>query len=293
MESNSAYPAKYAGKGQLLAKTSALSTCALYYHGYEVAALMADRLGQDGDPYRTKALALKKAINKHFWQEDKGYYGYFLDENNQLCPAMEGLGEALCIRFAIAGPEQANQILQSTPTTQFGIPCLWPQWPEHMNYHVGDADFYHNGMIWPFVQGYWALAAIQTGDLTSFGNELNKLLILSEKNDTFQEFYHPEDGQPDGSPDQLWSASGYLAMVFHGLTGLNFEEKGIRFAPLVPAAFSRLTMSGIKYRQSVLNVKVVGNGARILTFKLDGATMSLPFFDASLKGRHNIEIQMQ
>ena len=28
-----------------------------------------------------------------------------------------------------------------------------------MNYQTGESGYYHNGMIWPFVQGYWAWAA--------------------------------------------------------------------------------------------------------------------------------------
>ena len=293
MESDSAYPAKYANHGEMLAKTVALSTTALYYQGYIVAGKMADKLGDNGQPYRVKAKALKKAINKYFWQEDKGYYGYFLDENKKLIPAMEGLGEALCIQFGIAEPQQARRILRSTPTTPFGFPCLWPQWPEYMNYHTGDAMYHHNGMIWPFVQGYWARSAAQLGDVATFQTELEKLVKLSRKNDTFQEFYHPEDAQPDGSPDQLWSASGYLSMILHGLLGISFEEKGIRFKPVVPAQFSQITLQEMQYRQSVLNLNVIGHGTRVAGFKLDGNPSNKAFFDASLSGQHRIEIQMQ
>ena len=50
----------------MLAKTVALSTTALYYQGYIVAGKMADKLGDNGQPYRVKAKALKKAINKYF-----------------------------------------------------------------------------------------------------------------------------------------------------------------------------------------------------------------------------------
>ena len=176
MESDSAYPAKYANKGAMLAKTVALSTAALYYQGYVVAGRMADKLGDNGQAYRDKAKSLKEAINKYFWQEDKGYYGYFLDENKKLIPDMEGLGEALCIQFGIADSQRARRILQSTPTTPFGLPCLWPQWPEYKNYHTGDAMYYHNGMIWPFVQGYWARSAAQLGDVAIFQSEMQKLI---------------------------------------------------------------------------------------------------------------------
>jgi hypothetical protein len=293
MESNSAYPAKYANNGALVARTAALSTCALYYRGYIITGLMADRLGKDGAPFRAKAGALKKAINKYFWQEDKGYYGYFLDENRKLHPSMEGLGEALCIHFGIADPERARRMLAATPTTANGFPCQWPQMPEYMNYSGRYSYLYHNGMIWPFVQGYWALAAADMRDLPVFDGELVKLLKLSQKTDTFREFYFPEEGRAAGSADQLWSASGYLSMILHGLLGMNFQEDGIRFAPLVSDRFSTISMSGINYRHCVLNVKIIGHGARVATFKLDGNTLEKPFFDAALSGTHEIEVLLQ
>ena len=293
MESNSAYPAKYAMNGALVAKTAALSNNALYYQGYIIAGLMADCLNEDGAPFRAKAQALKKAINKHFWQEDKGYYGYFLDEDRKLCPAMEGLGEALCIRFDIANPDRAQRVLHSTPTTPNGFPCLWPQFPEYMNYSARRSLLYHNGMIWPFVQGNWALAAIHLGDLKKFDEELTKLLNLSQKTETFKEFYFPEDGRPDGSSDQLWSASGFLGMVLHGLCGIHFQENGIRFAPLVPEQFSSLSLKGINYRQCVLNINIQGNGKKFSSFKLDGTPLQKPFMDAALTGTHQIEIVLK
>ena len=293
MESNSAYPAKYVNNGPLVAKTAALSTNALYYQGYIIAGLMAERLGEDGGPFRAKAQKLKDAINKNFWQEDKGYYGYFLDEDRKLFPAMEGLGEALCVRFGIADAERARRVLASTPTTPNGFPCLWPQLPDYMDYKARPSYRYHNGMIWPFVQGYWARAAIHLGDRNKFDEELVKLLKLSQKTDTFKEFYFPEDGRPDGSSDQLWSASGYLGMVLHGLLGLNFEEGGIRFAPLVPDRFSTIAMNGINYRHCVLNVKILGHGTRIAAVKLDGRKLEKPFFDAAQTGTHDIEILLQ
>jgi hypothetical protein len=293
MESNSAYPEKYAMNGSLVAKTAALSNVALYYQGYIIAGLMADRLGEDGGPFRIKAKKLKEAINKYFWQEQKGYYGYYLDENRQLSPRMEGLGEALCIRFGIAGPDRARRMLTATPTTPNGFPCLWPQFPEHMNYAARRSLLYHNGMIWPFVQGYWAWAAADMRDLQTFDGELFKLLALSQKTNTFKEFYFPEEGRPDGSADQLWSASGYLSMVLHGLLGMNFEENGIRFAPLVPPDFSSISMSQVNYRNCSFTVRIFGHGGKVSSFKLDGKALNKPFLDASVNGTHQIDIYLR
>ena len=55
MESNSGYPKQYAMKGDMIAKTCALSTCLLYYRGYVVAAQAGKVLGEDVRPLSEKA----------------------------------------------------------------------------------------------------------------------------------------------------------------------------------------------------------------------------------------------
>ena len=290
MESNSAYPKKYAFNGALLGKTSALSTNALYYNGYIAAGNMAAALGENPAPFTAKAETLKQAINHHFWQADKGYYGYVVDEDKKLIPQMEGLGEALCILYGIADAQQAASILKSTPTTDFGFPCLWPQFPEYAAYGRDFTMFYHNGMIWPFVQSYWALAAAHLGDISTFDQEMVKLVKLSQRNNTFMEYYHPQDGKPSGSQDQLWSASGYLGMIYQGLFGIHFEKDGIRFSPVVPSRFDHLTLTRAPYRKEILSITVLGHGSKITSFKINGKAVSDPFIAANLEGNQNIEI---
>ena len=292
MESNSGYPKDYAMKGERIGKTCALSTCLLYYRGYIVAAEAGRVLGEDVRLLREKAARLKKAINAHFWQPDKGYYGYFIDENGTLNPRMEGLGESFAILTGVADAKQARQILSNTPTTAWGFPCLWPQFDEWRDYKRDFAHYYHNGMIWPFVEGYWAWAASEMKDVPVFTRELDALVKLSEKNDTFMELYRPEDGKPDGSPRQLWSASGFLSMIYHGLFGMEFTETGVRFAPVVPEQFEQLVLENVKYRDAQLRIVVQGHGTRVGQFKLDGKSAKA-FFAASQTGLHEIQIQMR
>ena len=292
MESDSAYPPQYANDGAAIAKTYALSTNLLYYHAYVVASQMAKRLGAGRQPFQAKADALKRAINARFWMPGKGYYGYFLNTDGKIEDRMEGTGEAFAILYGVADPARATLVLRNTPTTPLGLPCLWPQYGKWTAYDTGDAYYYHNGMIWPFVEGYWAWAAVRAGDVTAFGRELDALTALSQKNDTFMEFYHPEDGKPDGSPRQLWSAAGYLSMIYHGLFGMTFDPKGIRFTPVVPARFHHLSLSDVRYRHSLLNITVTGQGTRIKRFFLDGKLQKNAFFDASQAGSHGIEIQL-
>jgi len=292
MESNSGYPKDYAMKGDRIAKTCALSTCLLYYRGYIVAANAGKLLGEDVRPLQEKAAKLKAAINAHFWLPDKGYYAYYLDENGVANARMEGLGEAFAILTGVADAKRAREILRSTPTTEWGFPCLWPQFDEWRDYKRDFAHYYHNGMIWPFVEGYWAWAASETKDVAVFGRELDALVKLSEKTNTFMELYRPEDGKPDGSPRQLWSASGFLSMIYHGLFGMNFTEDGVQFAPVVPDRFEQLSLQGVKYRSAEMNILVKGHGITVRQFKLDGKKQS-PLVPAASTGRHQIEILMK
>jgi glycogen debranching enzyme len=205
---------------------------------------------------------------------------------------MEGLGEAFAILTGVANERRARQILERTPTTPWGFPCLWPQFEEWRDYSRDFAHYYHNGMIWPFVQGYWAWAATEMKNTPVFARELDALVKLSEKNDTFMELYRPEDGKPDGSPRQLWSASGFLSMIYHGLLGMDFTEQGIRFAPVVPEQFNELVLDKVSYRGAQLRIVVKGHGTRLREYKLDGKAAK-PFFAASQTGAHEIEIFMR
>jgi len=293
MESDSAYPRQYADNGKKLAKTCALSTCLLYYRGYLVAADAGELLGEDVKPLREKAGKLKDAINAHFWLPEKGYYAYYIDAAGKLDDRMEGLGEAFAILTGVADAKRAHQILAMTPTTPWGFPCLWPQYDEWRSYKTDFAHYYHNGMIWPFVEGYWAWAASESKDAKTFGRELDALVKLSEKSNTFMELYRPEDGKPDGSPRQLWSASGFLSMIYHGLFGIHFEQDGLRFAPVVPEKFKQISLSDFKYRDATLRIVVNGHGTEIDTFLLDGQQQNRPSFAATNRGEHTIEIQMK
>ena len=88
-----------------------------------------------------------------------GYYAYLEDENGRLNTHMEGSGEAFAVLWGVADRSAGARMLTNVPVTDWGIPCQWPQYPEWMDYRRDDPDYYHNGMVWPFVQGYWAWAA--------------------------------------------------------------------------------------------------------------------------------------
>ncbi|KAL3910818.1 MAG: hypothetical protein SGILL_007540 [Bacillariaceae sp.] len=309
MESNSGYPLKYALNGTLVGNTKALSTNMLYWNGYRLASEMGDILLMNNEEVghlRNQADKLREKIRDTFWQEDKGFYAYLHDENGNLVEQMEGLGEALVLlseEFE-SSEHRVRSILGHTHRTEIGIPCLWPRF-DHGDIPNLDDDHhismrYHNGRIWPFVSGYFAIAAARKGRADIFTEEMIRLIDLSEQNNTFAEFYELDKTFPPKRRRQLWSDTGYMGMIYQGLFGMVFEVNGIIFIPtkskLSSYGFAEMdetiSLLNVKYRKAVLDIHVKGYGNRIKTFSINGETQKLPKVDATAEGKQVIEIEV-
>jgi hypothetical protein len=293
MESNSAYPIQFAFNGPAVGRTKALSTNVVHYRAYVLAARMASLLSEDGQSFLDKAAALKDAINRRLWDPARGRYAYFEYASGRRSSRMEGLGQALAILWEVADGSQADLVLKNTERTTLGLPCLAPPYLFWRFSYGNDADYYHNGMVWPFVQGYWAWAAASRGNVEAFGAELAALTGLAAGDDTFREFYRPDGGIPDGSSRQLWSAAGYLAMVHYGLFGLRIDVDRIRFAPVVPGRLERVRLTGFRYREMVLDLEIIGSGARLAAFAVDGEPRTEPELPLDLRGAHTVTLTVR
>jgi hypothetical protein len=290
MESNSGYPIQFAFNGPAVGRTKALSTNVVHYRAYVLAARMATALGEDGQSYVARAEALKEAINRRLWDPARGRYVYFEYAGGRRSSRMEGLGQALAILWDVADAAQAEAIFRNTYRTRYGLPCLAPPYLFWRFSYGNDADYYHNGMVWPFVQGYWAWAAASRGNVHAFGAELDALTALAARDTTFREFYRPDGGVPDGSARQLWSAAGYLAMVHYGLCGMRIDADRIRFAPVVPAKFGTIRLSGFTYRDMVLDIEVTGSGTTVTRCTLDGDPLAEQEIPIGLTGAHKVAL---
>lgn len=297
MESNSGYPASYRNNGNMVAKTKALSTNILYYNGYRMGAKMGQELGAGTAEIKSlnsKADRLRKAIRKRLWLPEQGSYSYFENENQKPVDCMEGLGQSLVLLAPgfETDADRISRIFESTYRDEHGIPCLWPRWDLEPG---GISNTYHNGRIWPFVQGYWALAAGRHKQTEILAEELEGLLWLSQRKNTFAEFYDFDGTFPDIRRRQLWSSAGYVSMIYHGLFGMIFEPDQIRFAPVKPKSpfAETITMENVNYRDMNLSIKVSGSGTEIKEFKLNGIVQRQPVIPASLKGNQKIEIRLK
>jgi hypothetical protein len=310
----------------------ALSTNMLYYNGYYYAAKMARILTgeiEKGDgmgwglgigsilnpeiivDLEFRAESLREEIRNRFWLDDEGFYSYLEDENFELLPQMEGLGEALVLlsdafedSSSMSGAKRIQSILSNTFVHELGIPSLWPQFDlgskaEEIYDYNHISERYHNGRIWPFVQGYWAIAAARHGRTDVFARELLALIRLSNIKDTFAEFYELDGSFPGKRRRQLWSATGFLGMIYQGMFGMVFGVDGIAFRPVKPTLEEHdlglgetISLTRVKYRTMILDIHISGNGNDIDSFKLNGVLKDDPFLPVGPAGEYVIEIEL-
>lgn len=268
-----------------------LGTNAVHYQAHQIVAKMAELLGEDPEPYRSRAAGIKAGVQQHLWQEDRGYFAQFLYGRPQLIVSerFEALGEALAILFDIASPEQAARICAESPLTDYGTTCIYPQIP--------DIPPYHNNGIWPFVQAYWNLAAAKAGNEAVLTHGLAAIYRAGGLFLTNYENFVAQTGDFEGteinSHRMLWSMAGNLAMVHRVFMGMEFEPDGLRLQPVVPESFGGTrSLRNFRYRDATLNITVKGFGNRIARATIDGEAVENVFLAADLQGEHEIVIEL-
>jgi hypothetical protein len=197
------------------------------------------------------------------------------------------LGEALSVIFGVAEGERAQQVVQKTPTTAYGISCIYPQIP--------GIPPYHNNAVWPFVQSYWALAAAKVGNEASLTESIVAIYRPAALFLTNKENFVAENGDFAGtqinSSNMLWSLSGSLSLVYKVLFGMDFQADKLVFRPFVPQAFAgSRKLSNFKYRGAVLDIEMEGYGNEITTITLDEKPLANAIIPATLTGSHKVHI---
>lgn len=313
----SAYPDVYAEAGhhnimgwrdsspELLARPGeglpmhALSTNCAYVHAYDLAGAMAAELAVPADrAWAPRAGRLRAAIDTHFWLPERGHYRYLVDPLGS-SDVQEGFGHAFALLFGIADDARRDAVLDAQHVAPAGIPCLWPPFARYLrDGHVGR----HSGTVWPPIQAFWAEAAARSGRADLVGHELAALCRHAGRDGQFYELYHPETGAPYGGlqeraggeielwesePHQTWSATALLRIVLAAVVGMRLAPDGARFEPLLPPGLDELELTGIAYRDQVVDVSLRrGDAPRGL---LDGEE-SEPFVAAAGTGRRRLDL---
>lgn len=275
-----------------IGESYALGTNIVHNMALERLSYMAERLGFESDKekwdyYREKH---REGINKNLWSDKFNHWGSYLIGGvfPKLYEGYETLGVSLAV---ISGFTSDNRVLNIVKPQPYGLSVVSPR--------LAGIPPYHNDGIWPFVQGYRALAAAKAEDMNVFNDEFFSLVRSASMFLTFKENMVGSSGNMTGtqinSDRQLWSVASYLGMVYRGLAGLNFSSEGIRFSPVKPDVISNsVKISNFKYLDAVLDIEVSGSGTVIESLtvngKSEGADYILPY---SAKGKFNILIKLK
>src|ERR1035437_1296007 len=286
-----------------------LSTNCIYYGAYIALGEMSSFLNQNTKvtkEYQQKAETLKKNILMNLYNSDKNTFNYLIDQNGKADNSQEGLGISFAVMFGIIDGAKAKQLIENAVVSKYGITSITPDFPRYSKEIPGR----HNNIIWPFVNGFFANAALITKNYKIYNHELISLTHLALDEDkgnyNFREIFNPYNGKPDGgyqdwgderinyhwesSRLQTWSATAYISMVTNGLFGMKFNEKSVSFTPFLPEEIGSIELKDLAYRDSKLNILVKGKGNTIVSFTIDGKEKTNYSITSTIKGQHSIVI---
>lgn len=291
-----------------------LSTNCLYHGAYRALAAMAAALGHASQAagYQRSAADLRTAINTHLWRPSAGTYGYLVHgtgdpDAGQLDTHQEAGGLALAVLLGVADAGQTKQLLDNTQWEPHGVVNVWPNFAWYDD-GTQDGKWGRQASLWPMVHSMFGHAAAAGGRADLFGRAVTGLAtVVGQSQSHFYEIYNPVTGVPDGGwqpgagssaitqwtsqPDQTWSATGYLRMIYRALFGLTYTAQGLEFAPCLPPGWGSVSLTGLPYRDAILDVSLTGSGTKITSLKLDGHGHP-PLVPSTLSGAHTVEIDL-
>ncbi|MBR2986687.1 MAG: hypothetical protein IKC63_01580 [Clostridia bacterium] len=248
----------------------ALSTNCCYYQAYVIQAKLNAMLGKDTTTALKKAEAMKAAINKAFWNEEKGNYDYLAYE----CDYQEAIGLGLVLLFGIADERQAALVLQNTQVTEQGIAIVWPCFDRYLE--LGGYGR-HCGVIWPHGQAFWARACSMYGYKYGYEYEMFLMAEKAVRDGQFYEIYHPDTGAVYGGiqefgpnnfgmwgscSHQTWSATGYISLIYYELLGASIGENSVTFTPYLPEGVNEATVKGFKVGSTTFDIVITRDSTR-------------------------------
>lgn len=274
-------------------QSECLGTNAVHYQVNKVLSLMAGLAGDQSaaDKYSSNADRIKAGVQRYLWLPEKGYFAQYLYGRNyqSVSPRSEALGEALVVLFDLADQSRQQSVVNNTPVTGYGIPCIYPQIPGILPYH--------NNAVWPFVESYWALAGAKVGNEASVLKSISAIYRATALFVTNKENFVSTNGDYAGtqinSSNMLWSLSGNIALVYKLLFGMHYEPDALQFKPFVPKALAGdRSLRNYRYRNAILDITLSGYGNEIRLITMDGNSLKDGVIPASLTGKHAIAIQL-
>jgi glycogen debranching enzyme len=221
-----------------------LYTNVVYWKALSEMAIAATRLNlqQEAVDYFVRAENVLRAINRHFWREDLGYF-VTSDELIQLSSD----GNLLAIAWGLAKHEQAQRILRVMERAKMAEPVptrvTYPSYPRHLialENLLGGMANYHTDASWLWIGAWHVIALAKTGHMKEAQDLVTRILQVVVQDRQVNEVHAP-NGKPLSSmwytPEAplTWNA-GMILYACH-----IFESKRLEEHQLLSALFHKAT----------------------------------------------------
>jgi hypothetical protein len=220
-----------------------LYTNSLFYRATTQLAEIHQMVGNEvrAGFWRAKASAIKENINKHLWQEERGFYRMHLVLTPQLIPGAPDDsdifamgGNAVAALYGVADDPRVRKIFEAAELRQrrFNLSTiggsLLPPFPKAFFKHpaVSEEYSYQNGGQWDWFAGRFLLAEFERGySARAYG----QLLEVARKNARNNGLYEWDDknGEGKGSVNYAGSAGALGAAVIQGLFGIYLSSSAL------------------------------------------------------------------
>ncbi|MBQ3265478.1 MAG: hypothetical protein IJH07_06845 [Ruminococcus sp.] len=282
-----------------IAESKTASVNAIYCRVFEIMSKAARVLGKGEEAeqaWARSAQDLEAKISARLWNENMGLYSSWeYPEYMGSVPAekTDVLGNGFALWFDIGSDSQLSQISENYPLVNYGADTVYPQ----KQGKLANADkVYHNRGVWPGWDSTLMVGASYHGNKAVAEEIFNSNVRGAAVSLTNKEVIDYRTGEGVESDQQLWSIAGTLAGYYRVMFGMNYDEDGVTFDPYIPGWMEGpFELSNFKYRNSVLTIKLSGEGDQVKSFKVDGVARDIEsyVFSKENTGSHTIEIVME
>jgi glycogen debranching enzyme len=176
-----------------------LYTNVVYWKALSEMAIAATRLNlhQEAVDYFVQAENVRRAINRHFWKPNLGYF-VTSDELSQLSSD----GNLLAIAWGLTKREQAESILKVMERARMAEPVptrvTYPSYPRHLvalENLLGGMGNYHTDASWLWIGAWHVIALVKVGHLEEAQKLVTRILRVIVQDRQVNEVHAP-NGKP-------------------------------------------------------------------------------------------------
>jgi glycogen debranching enzyme len=176
-----------------------LYTNVVYWKALSEMAIAATRLNlqQEAVRYFVKAENVLRAIHKHFWRNDLGYF-----VTSDVLTQLSSDGNLLAIAWGLAKREQAESILMVMEAARMAEPVptrvTYPSYPSQLialENILGGVAAYHTSASWLWLGAWHIIALVRSGQLEAAQKLVTRILNVIVRDRQVNEV-HGLNGKP-------------------------------------------------------------------------------------------------